>query len=84
MITMYNVQNLEVFFETINNFENPVMIQTKKGNYEKDLRNNDMLQQVLLSVAGEKGLEKICLEVKGQKDLDKMVAFLLNKNKIYS
>ena len=29
MITMYNVQNLEVFFETINNFENPVMIQTK-------------------------------------------------------
>ena len=51
MITMYNVQNLEVFFETINNFENPVMIQTKKGNYEKDLRNNDMLQQVLLSVA---------------------------------
>jgi len=43
-----------------------------------------MLQQVLLSVAGEKGLEKICLEVKGQKDLDKMVAFLLNKNKMYS
>ena len=84
MITMYNVQNLEVFFETINNFENPVMIQTKKGNYEKDLRNNDMLQQVLLSVAGEKGLKKICLEVKGQKDLDKMVAFLLNKNKMYS
>ena len=40
MITMYNVQNLEVFFETINHFENPVMIQTKKGNYEKDLRNN--------------------------------------------
>ena len=57
--------------ESFGFYENPVMIQTKKGNYEKDLRNNDMLQQVLLSVAGEKGLEKICLEVKGQKDLDK-------------
>ena len=30
MITMYNVQNLEVFFETINHFENPVMIQKRE------------------------------------------------------
>lgn len=49
MITVYNIQNLESFFYTINNFKNPVILQTKKGGYQ-DLRNNDILQEILLSV----------------------------------
>ncbi len=73
MVTVYNVENLEVFFDTINQFQNPVTIQTKKGEYSEDLRNNAMLQEVLLSVAGEKGLEQICLDIEGKEDIDKIV-----------
>ena len=78
MITVYNIQNLEFFFNTINAFKNPVTLQTKKGEYQ-DLRKNDMLQEVLLSVAGEKGLEQICLNIEGEEDLDNMIAFLLKE-----
>ena len=81
MVTVYNVENLEVFFDTINQFQNPVTIQTKKGEYSEDLRNNAMLQEVLLSVAGENGLEQICLDIEGKEDIDKIVTFLLSKNK---
>ncbi len=82
MITVYNIQNLESFFYTINNFKNPVILQTKKGGYQ-DLRNNDILQEILLSVAGEKGLEQICLNIEGKEDLDNIITFLLNKNERY-
>ena len=81
MVTIYNIQDLELFFDSINDFENPVTIQTKKGQYSQDLRNNTTLQEVLISVAGEKGLEQICLNVEGHKDLDKIVTFLLSMNK---
>ena len=53
MVTIYNIQDLELFFDSINDFENPVTIQTKKGQYSQDLRNNTTLQEVLISVAGE-------------------------------
>lgn len=83
MITVYNIQNLESFFHTIDDFKNPVILQTKKGEYQ-DLRKNDILQEILFSVAGEKGLEQICLNVEGEEDIDKMITFLLDKNKKYS
>ncbi len=82
MITVYNIQNLESFFHTIDDFKNPVILQTKKGGYQ-DLRNNDILQEILLSVAGEKGLEQICLNIEGKEDLDNIITFLLNKNETY-
>lgn len=80
MITVYNIQNLDLFFDTINQFKNPVVLQTKGGEYQ-DLRNNTTLQEVLSSVAGENGLEQICLNVEGKEDLDKIITFLLAKNK---
>lgn len=81
MVTVYDVKNLELFFNTINQFDNPVTIQTEKGEYSEDLRNNAMLQQVIASVVGEKGLEQICLSIEGKEDIDKIVTFLLYKNK---
>lgn len=81
MVTVYHIEDLEQFFDTINQFDNPVTIQTSKGGYSEDLRNNAMLQQVIASVVGEKGLEQICLGIEGKGDIEKIVTFLLYKNK---
>ncbi len=80
MITIYNIQNLEVFFHMINQFQNPVTLQLKKSHCNEDLRNNDMLQEILTFAAGERGLEKLSLSIEGKEDVDKMVTFLLEKN----
>jgi hypothetical protein len=79
MVTFYDIRNIDKFLGLINSCTGRVFLTASNGSVI-DIKDNFPIQELLIGVCAENGIEKLALTIENQQDMPNILSYLLSCN----